>query len=273
MDKLIKLIMSLVMVFSITVLTTYSPNISAAGCQVLSKKTLERKAKRYKKTIRSASRKYGVSEDLIKAVITVESCFKRKARGADGEKGLMQLMPATARRFNVRRGFNSWENVHGGTRYLSYLFKRYRGDTQRAVAAYNAGEGNVRPGKRIRNIGYVRKVMRAYRKLSYGKRKKIFNPRKAYKLSKKKSRYKSSKRKKSKVRKAAYKKASKKKQLRKASKRSTRKTSKRKYFRVKRGHTVYEVWRQTGVPVKKIIRINRLKAPFHIKTGQRLRLR
>ena len=267
MDKLIKLTMSLMMVFSFTVITTYSPNVSAAGCQVLSKKTLERKAKRYKKTIRSASRKYGVSEDLIKAVITVESCFRRKARGAAGEKGLMQLMPATARRFNVKRGYNSWENVHGGTRYLSYLFKRYRGDARRAVAAYNAGEGNVRPGKRIRNIGYVRKVMRAYRKLSYGKRKKIFNPRKAYKLSKK-----SSKRKKSRVRKAVYKKSSSKK-LRKASNRKSRKASSRKYFRVKRGHTVYEVMRQTGVPVKKIIRMNRLKAPYHIKIGQRLRLR
>lgn len=271
MDKLIKLTMSLVMVFSFAVITTYSPNVSAAGCQVLSKKTLERKAKRFKKTIRSASRKYGVSEDLIKAVITVESCFRRKARGAAGEKGLMQLMPATARRFNVRRGYNSWENVHGGTRYLSYLFKRYRGDTQRAVAAYNAGEGNVRPGKRIRNIGYVRKVMKAYRKLSYGKRKKIFNPRKAYKLRKAKS----SKSKKSRIRKAVYKKSkvSKKKRLKKTSKRKSRKVSKRKYFRVKRGHTVYEVMRQTGVSVKKIIRINRLKAPYHIMTGQRLRLR
>ena len=268
MDKLIKLTMSLMMVFSFAIVTTYSPTVSAAGCQVLSKKTLERKAKRFKKTIRSASRKYGVSEDLIKAVITVESCFRRKARGAAGEKGLMQLMPATARRFNVNRGYNSWENVHGGTRYLSYLFKRYRGDTQRVVAAYNAGEGNVRPGKRIRNIGYVRKVMRAYRKLSYGKRKKIFNARKAYTISKKKS----SKRKKSRIRKASYKKsksASKKKQLKKASKRS----SKRRTFRVKRGHTVYEVMRQTGVSVKKIIRLNRLKAPYHIKIGQRLRLR
>ena len=259
------------MMLSFTIMTTYSPNVSAAGCQVLSKKTLESKAKRYKKTIRSASRKYGVSEDLIKAVITVESCFRRKARGADGEKGLMQLMPATARRFNVSRGYNSWENVHGGTRYLSYLFKRYRGDTQRAVAAYNAGEGNVRPGKRIRNIKYVRKVMRAYRKLSYGKRKKIFNPSKAYKVSKRKS----SKRKKSRVRKAVYKnsKSSKKKNLKKASKRSNKKLRGRRTFRVKRGHTVYEVWRQTGVSVKKIIRINRLKAPYHIKIGQRLRLR
>lgn len=260
------------MMLSFAIVTTYSPTVSAAGCQVLSKKSLERKAKRYKKTIRSASRKYGVSEDLIKAVITVESCFRRKARGLAGEKGLMQLMPATAKRFRVRRGYNSWENVHGGTRYLSYLLKRYKGDTQRAIAAYNAGEGNVRPGKRIRNISYVRKVMRAYSKLSYGKRKKIFNSRKAYKLSKRKS----SKRKKTRIRKAAYKSSkstAKKKRLKKASKRKSRKSGNRKYFRVKRGHTVYEVMRQTGVSVNKIIRLNKLKAPHHIMIGQRLRLR
>ncbi|MGB0846770.1 MAG: transglycosylase SLT domain-containing protein [Thiolinea sp.] len=267
MDKLIKLTLSLVtslmMIFSLLIITTYSPTASAAGCQVLSKKTLERKAKRFKKTIRSASNKYGVSEDLIKAVITVESCFRRKARGAAGEKGLMQLMPATARRFRVRRGYNSWENVHGGTRYLSYLLKRYKGDARRAVAAYNAGEGNVKPGRRIRNIGYVNKVMRAYGKLSKGKRNKLFNSRKAYKVSK---------RKKNRVKKAIYKTSKNKKKLR-TNRSNKQKARSRNTFLVKRGHTVYEVMRQTGVPVKKIIRLNRLRAPFHLKTGQRLRLR
>ncbi len=201
--------------------------MSAAGCQVLSKKTLERKAKRYKQTIRSASRKYGVSEDLIKAVISVESCFKRKTRGAAGEKGLMQLMPATARRFNVRRGYNPWGNVHGATRYLSYLFKRYRGDTRRAVAAYNAGEGNVRPGKR---------KGRTHKKVNVNKSRKA-------------------------------KKATQKQRLKNKQAQGPRS------FLVKRGHTVYEVMRRTSVPVKKIIQLNRLKAPFHVQIGQRLQLR
>ncbi len=250
------------LVLLLTVAFLSPPTVSAAGCQVLSKSSLEKKAKRYKKTIRSASAKYGVHEDLIKAVITVESCFRRKARGSLGEKGLMQLMPSTARRFKVRRGYNAWENVHGGTRYLSYLLKRYRGDTRRAVAAYNAGEGNVKPGRRIRNIGYVKKVMRAYHKLSGGKKRvKSLSTRKA------------------KARKASRKKRKltrKEKRLinrhHKSRKKSARKTS-RKSFLVRKGHTVYEVMRQTGVPVKKIIRLNKLKAPYHIKTGQRLRLR
>nr|CAA6800693.1 MAG: Unknown protein [uncultured Thiotrichaceae bacterium] len=251
----IKRTASLVLALMTVVAFSYSATASAAGCQVLSKKTLERKAKTYKKTIRSASSKYGVSQDLIKAVITVESCFRRKARGLAGEKGLMQLMPATARRFNVKRGYNSWQNVHGGTKYLSYLLKRYRGDTRRAVAAYNAGEGNVKPGRRIRNIGYVNKVMRAYNKLAAGKKNKIFNSRKAYKLKKTSLKKRTSTRKTSK----------------KVSK--TALSSSRKTFHVKKGHTVYEVMRQTGVPVKKIISMNGLKAPYHINTGQRLRLR
>lgn len=261
MNMWIKRTASFVLAVMTVVAFSYSATASAAGCQVLSKKTLERKAKLYKKTIRSASSKYGVNEDLIKAVITVESCFRRKARGLAGEKGLMQLMPATARRFNVKRGYNSWENVHGGTKYLSYLFKRYRGDARRAVAAYNAGEGNVKPGRRIRNIGYVNKVMRAYNKLSSGKNRKIFNSRKAYKLKK-----------------TALKKRTSSKKTRKTLKKravsnNRKATNNRTTFHVKKGYTVYEVMRQTGVPVKKIISLNGLKAPFHINAGQYIRIR
>lgn len=262
MNMWIKRIASVVFAIATVVAFSYSATASAAGCQSLSKKTLERKAKHYKKTIRSASSKYGVSEDLIKAVITVESCFRRKARGTSGEKGLMQLMPGTARRFNVRSGYNSWQNVHGGTKYLSYLMKYYKGDTRRAIAAYNAGEGNVRPGRRIRNIGYVKKVMRAYNKLSSGKNRKMFNSRKAYKVRKASV-------KKSRVTRKSVKQANK-----NTNKRALRNTrNSRRSFHVKKGHTVYEVMRQTGVPVKRIISLNGLKAPYHINTGQRLRLR
>ncbi len=255
MNMWIKRTASLLLAVIAFVAFSYSATASAAGCQVLSKKTLERKARAYKRTIRSASAKYGVNADLIKAVITVESCFRRKARGSSGEKGLMQLMPATARRFNVRRGYNSWENVHGGTKYLSYLFKRYRGDKRRAIAAYNAGEGNVKPGRRIRNISYVNKVMRAYNKLSSGKKRRAFNSRKAHKLKKT---------------------SLKKRKRNKVAKRATRKTprrNKRATFLVKKGHTVYEVMRQTGVPVKKIIRLNGLKAPYHLQAGEYVRIR
>lgn len=224
------------------------------GCQTLSRKTLNRKAKRFDKSISSASKRYGVSKDLITAVITVESCFKKRARGTSGEKGLMQLMPATARRFGVKKGYNPWQNIHGGTKYLSYLLKRYKGNTKRAVAAYNAGEGNVGRSGRIRNIGYVNKVMRAYGKLSYGKKQRIFQPSKAYtpKRLKRLSKSKRSKR-----------------NLRRNNKAvKVAKTNRR--YTVKQGDTLYQVMRNTGTPVKTLKRLNNLKAPYTIKVGQRL---
>lgn len=139
---------------------------SRGGCQNLSRSALRDKAENFSGSIASASRKYGVSPNLIGAVITIESCFNTRAVGTSGEKGLMQLMPGTARRFNVTNGFNVWQNVHGGTKYLGYLLDRYDGRTPRAVAAYNAGEGNVKYHGPIRNQGYVNKVMTAYNKFA-----------------------------------------------------------------------------------------------------------
>ncbi len=227
----------------------------ASGCQVLSKSALESKAQRYSKTIRSASSKYGVNENLIKAVITVESCFRSRARGSLGEKGLMQLMPATARRFNVKRGYHPWDNIHGGTRYLGHLMKQYNGNLTHTVAAYNAGEGNIRPGKKIRNMTYVRKVLRAYNK--FGGRK----------TSKPGSRV---QREPSRRQQNASKSG-----IRRQPQASRNRTQRppAPLFRVRPGDTVYEVMRQTGVPVNRIIRLNRLQAPYHLLRGQTLRLR
>ena len=242
----------------------------AAGCQVLSKGTLEKKADPYDDSIRSAAQKYGVRENLVKAVITVESCFKKRARGSSGEKGLMQLMPATARRFNLKNGYSPWDNVHAGTKYLSFLLQRYDGDLSRTVAAYNAGEGNVRPGGRIRNHHYVSKVMRAYGKFSGGSKpaqiiktkteKESFAPKpskKSAKISKKQT---------TEIASVLPWKEKSKHRLADASKVRTA------AFTVKRGHTVYEVMRQTGVPVNKLISLNKLAMPYHLDAGQKLRL-
>ncbi|MDP4096964.1 lytic transglycosylase domain-containing protein [Paenibacillus sp. P96] len=93
--------------------------------------------------ISGASRKYGVSESLIKAVIDTESSFNPNAVSSAGAKGLMQLMDATAQGLGVNDPFDPAENIDAGVRYLSYQLKRFGGQENMALAAYNAGPSRV----------------------------------------------------------------------------------------------------------------------------------
>jgi hypothetical protein len=136
-------------------------------CDQLSSSTLHKKARRYQGTINHAAKQHGVNKNFIKAVITVETCFRSGLRGTSGEKGLMQLMPATAKRFGVKNRFSTWENIHGGTRYLRYLLNRFNGNKAYAAAAYNGGSGAVsrKTGPKFYAVrNYSRMVMNAYRK-------------------------------------------------------------------------------------------------------------
>ncbi|MFT3898184.1 MAG: lytic transglycosylase domain-containing protein [Thermomonas sp.] len=97
----------------------------------------------YKDEIAQAARDYGVDEAIIRAIIHAESAFRPTALSRVGAQGLMQLMPATARRFGVADSYDAAQNIQGGVQYLAWLLKRYSGDLKLAAAGYNAGEGAV----------------------------------------------------------------------------------------------------------------------------------
>lgn len=86
---------------------------------------------------------YGISPELAMAVAAVESNFDPRALSPKNAQGVMQLIPATAARFNVRNVWNPEDNIRGGLAYLRWLHRRFAGDLSKVVAAYNAGEGAV----------------------------------------------------------------------------------------------------------------------------------
>ena len=109
-----------------------------------------------------ASQATGVSESLLRSVIQVESGGKATAVSSKGAQGLMQLMPDTARSLGVTRPHDPEQSVMGGARYLAQMLERYNGDEIKALAAYNAGPGNVDKFGGVppfaETQGYVRKV-------------------------------------------------------------------------------------------------------------------
>jgi hypothetical protein len=112
--------------------------------------------------ISAAAAQHGVSVDLVRAVIQVESDFDHLAVSSKGAQGLMQLMPDTARRMGVSDAFDPRQNIFGGVRYLRLMLDMFQGDVRLAAAAYNAGPnavvryGGVPPYRETR--GYVQKV-------------------------------------------------------------------------------------------------------------------
>lgn len=90
-----------------------------------------------------ASEKYGVDLNLLTAIARQESNFDASATSSSGAMGIMQLMPATAAGLGVEDAYDAYENIMGGSKYISELLDRYDGDTSLALAAYNAGSGNV----------------------------------------------------------------------------------------------------------------------------------
>lgn len=122
--------------------------------------------------IQQAAQRHGISSGLIKAVMHTESGFNVNARSPVGAQGLMQLMPATAKRFQVSNAYDPYENIMAGAKYLAWLLKRFNGNTSLALAGYNAGEGNVAKYGGIppfrETQDYVRRVTSRYHNLYAG---------------------------------------------------------------------------------------------------------
>ncbi|MGH9430289.1 MAG: lytic transglycosylase domain-containing protein [Terriglobia bacterium] len=121
---------------------------------------------RFRQVIRQEAGRADVDPELVRAIIKVESGGNPEAISPKGAQGLMQLIPATARRFGVDNPFDPSQNIHGGVTYLRYLLDLFKGNLPLTLAAYDAGEHRV-----IRNGGipsipetqnYVRKVTALY---------------------------------------------------------------------------------------------------------------
>lgn len=104
---------------------------------------LSPKMTQYMPNIKSAAQKYNLPAELIAGVIWQESRANPKAVSPCGAMGLMQLMPATAAHLGVQNPFDAAQNIEGGSKYIRQMLDRFNGNVNLAVAAYNAGPGNV----------------------------------------------------------------------------------------------------------------------------------
>lgn len=122
----------------------------------------------YEEMVAAAAKTFSLEPELLHAVISAESAYNPLARSPKGARGLMQLMPDTAKRYGVEDSYDPLQNIQGGAAYLRDLLTLFGNDLHLAIAAYNAGEGMVmRHGYKIppfrETLQYVPKVMNYYR--------------------------------------------------------------------------------------------------------------
>lgn len=123
------------------------------------------------KLVNELAPEYNVDPALVMAIISVESAFNANAVSHKNAQGLMQLIPATAKRFQVKNSFDAEDNIRGGMAYLRWLLAFFKGDVVLVAAAYNAGEGAVEKYQGIppypETISYVQKIQKRYKKSTH----------------------------------------------------------------------------------------------------------
>jgi soluble lytic murein transglycosylase-like protein len=133
---------------------------------------MRQRAARFDRHIRYYGVRYNIDPHLIRAVIRTESAFDPQAISKKGAKGLMQLMPGTARQVKVANPFDPEQNIAGGTRYLRSLLNTFRQDVRLALAAYNAGPTIVKKQQAVpqipETVQYVKRVLTFYKQYKNG---------------------------------------------------------------------------------------------------------
>jgi hypothetical protein len=123
---------------------------------------------KYNDIIVRAARHHDVDAALVSAVIKAESDYDPKTVSHKGARGLMQLMPATAKRFGVNNSFDPEQNIYAGVKYLRWLLDKFEDNADLAVAGYNAGEGNIRKYDGVppfrETVNYINRIARHIRK-------------------------------------------------------------------------------------------------------------
>ena len=151
---------------------TSTYNTAASGASVISSSSVKLEASglscsaQLDAIFNEAASKYGVDAKFLKSIAKCESDFSPECTSSSGAMGIMQLMPQTAASLGVTNAYDPYQNIMGGARYISEKLAQYNGDKSLALAAYNAGSGNVAkyggipPFKETQN--YVAKVMAYY---------------------------------------------------------------------------------------------------------------
>lgn len=144
----------------------YGRPTASASCYGINGTKMEERAQTYLPIVQQYAQHHEVDSLLVKAIISVESCFDAYAVSRVGAQGLMQLMPATADEVGVYNAFNASDNIRGGVRYFRMMLDRFDDNTELALAAYNAGPkaveryGGIPPYKETQS--YVKRVMANY---------------------------------------------------------------------------------------------------------------